>query len=90
MSWLVLGRAATQIAGNRQAVSAEEAGHPQRAAGPAGTVLRAGFGMAGAGCGVVLGLCRACWECVCHARESAHEASIAEEQTLDSTELQQS
>lgn len=61
----------------KQAAQAEKAGQPQMAAvcrGPVGKVLKLGFGMAGAACGISLGCYRAC--CDAFTNLSAAQGSI--------------
>ena len=98
LSILLPFRAGSRSRLTQQATPEEEAGLPQRAAicyGPVGRMLRSGYGMAGAGCGISLGLYRSCSRARSDIYTSEHTGDCsrheqwAVEQTLDSTELKQ-
>lgn len=99
ISVLVPGRAGSWSRLPQQVTPGQEAGLPGRAAlcyGPVGRALRSGYGMAGAGCGIGLGL----YGAYSRARSDLHtnertggcsrREQWAVEQTIDSTELQHS
>ena len=89
---LVPSRGGLLISRLQQTTPREVAGEPQSATicrGPAGMALKLGHGMAGAGCGVLLALYRACF--TAHTSERSNECVTEEhwvgEQGPDSTEL---
>lgn len=90
------GRAKFRLVGAQQEAAEQESDEPHSAAlslcyGPAGRVLRSGHGMAGACCGICLGLYRACFDT--HSRNCSSECNQNEHHVIEQTshpELQDS